>query len=585
MSQQQAFSGGNSPVIPDVEFIQGTSGGPVGPNPATFTMNFTSEDLAIDGTPGTFTQHFVDLVKWTPYVVDNVEPAPYITIQSAIDSVSTYQNVIDFNIDFVALNSIVATVDTIALAPVVFSVDQATTIAALAVSIGTAANVTSSTVTGARQITVVFAPGASHVVNSVVTTLGATQPTATILSSSGAAGELILVRYGSGNYAENLILPSNLTILGVLEDSSSSLPILITGTHTPPTSGYCGFVNLRLGDATAILSSALAGSATLYFKNCTFAVINGFVADLTAWTSEIKFVDCSHSGIDDGIVNNATGTAVISFLNSEIGGGGQLLTSGGFITGRNSTINCKSNLVGACVLTYKDVYSQAITFTATSSGSFIGGEVSGAAIAAITQSSAGTISLVNVAIDSNNNPAIAGAGAGVITIADVPFLNNTVIAGTLTTAVYDWKPYATYTTKGTAAFDSTDFVVTSGVVSLASGGSGYTGSVQTIGAVTGDIITIPMGATPSTYSLLVNVSVFNAATPAGAQYFIVGSARTDGANATLVGIPDLTINEEVALAAADCDVLVSGNDVIVRATGVALLTIEWSASATVLIRS
>lgn len=585
MSQQQIFTGGNSPVIPDIEFIQGTSGGPVGANPATFTMNFTSDDLAIDGNPGTYTQHFVDLVKWTPYVVDDVEPAPYTTIQSAIDVVSTYQNVINFNIDFVALNSIVATVDAVPLTPVVFSVNQVTTIAALAAMIATATDVVSSTVTGARQITVVFAPGA-HVVNSVITTLGATQPTATITRSSSASGELILVRYGSGNYAESLVLPSDITILGTLEDSSSSVPVLITGTHTPPASGLCAFVNLKLTSAAAILSSAAAGSTSLYFKNCRFNITNGFVANVTAWTGAINFIDCTSSSLDDGIVNNATGTAVIDFVNSEIGGGGQLLTSGGSISGRDSVISCKSNLVGACTLTYRDVYSQGITFNATSAATFTGGKISGAGVASITQSSTGTIGLVNVAIDSNNNPAIAGAGAGVISLAGVPFLNNTTIAGTLTTAVYDWKPYGTSgtsgsATKGTAAFNQNDFSVVNGFVSI---GTASTGTGQTIGAVTADIIIVACGATPGTYEFDARVSAFEAGTPSGAGFKVSGAVRTTGAAAVLVG--SITSgNAEAAIAACTAAIVVSGNNAILRVTGVALTTIDWGVNMSQTFRS
>lgn len=579
MSQQQFFTGGNSPVIPDIEFIQGTSGGPVGANPVNFTINFTSEDLAIDGTPVSFTQHFVDLVKWTPYVVDNVEPAPYTTIQSALDMFSTYQNVINFNIDFVALNSILSTVDSVPLTPVVFTVNQATTIAAVASMIATATDVVSATVTGARQITVVFAPGVSHVVNSVVTTLGVSQPTATISSSSSASGELVLVRYGSGNYAENLVLPSNVTILSTLEDSYSSVPVLITGTHTPPLSGFVGFVNLRLDDATAILSSSAAGTTNIYFKNCNFGVTNGFDADLTAWTGTLDFIDCSFSGVDDGIVNNSSGTAVINFVNSIIGGGGQLLTSGGFIYAKDSTINCKSNLVGSCSINYTDTYSQSITFTATSNGSFIGGKVSGSGVPSITQSSTGTIGLVNVAIDSNNNPAIAGAGVGVITLAGVPFLNNKIISGTLTTAAYDWKPYGTAgvtatAIRGTAAFDSNDFTVVDGFVDIKGSANG-TG--QTIGAVTADILTIPLGAVAGTQQFEARVKGFESTTPAGCGYNVYGTLITDGVTATLVGVQDV-FNEDPALVTADAYFIASGNNAVLQVLGVAGLTIDWTAS-------
>lgn len=470
MSQQQIFSGGNAPVAPDIEFIQGTSGGPVGPNPATFTINFTSDDLAIDGNPGTFTLNFVDLVKWTPYVVDDVNPAPYTTIQSAIDAVSTYQNVIDFDIDFVALNSIVATVDAVALPPVIFVIDQATTIALLAAMISTATGVASATVTGPRQITVIFDPGSFHVVNSVITTLGVSQPTATITSSSTAPENLILVRYGSGNYVENLIIPSGITIMGVFDGANTSSPVLITGSHSIPSSGNVEFINLRMNDATAVVSNSAANSTALAWRNCSIGVTNGFTADVTASTGVISFKGCIFSGIDDGLVNNATGTAVIIVEDSTIGGGGQVLTSGGNIVVKNSTISCRSSLVNNCAVTSNDSYLAAIAFNNASTGAFVGGKISGAAVAAITQSSTGAISLVNVAIDSNNNPSIAGAGAGIITMACVPFLDNIAIAGTLTTAAYDWKPYATQGTSvtatvGTASFNEDDFSVVNGFVS------------------------------------------------------------------------------------------------------------------------
>lgn len=123
-----------------------------------------------------------------------------------------------------------------------------------------------------------------------------------------------------------------------------------------------------------------------------------------------------------------------------------------------------------------------------------------------------------------------------------------------------------------------------GTIDLSTTGT-LSGNTTTIGAVTGDVLTIPLGAIPSNYSFLINVSAFESSTPAGAQYFIVASAKTDGATASLVGLPDPTINEDVALVAADCDLVVSGNNAIVRATGVALLTINWSAKVQLLQRT
>ena len=94
--------------------------------------------------------------------------------------IGTVTSVIDFNIDFVALNSILATVNATPLTPVIFNTDQATTMSDLATELLNGSNVLSATVTGLNQITVIFNAVGTNTVDSVVTTLGATQPTATI---------------------------------------------------------------------------------------------------------------------------------------------------------------------------------------------------------------------------------------------------------------------------------------------------------------------------------------------------------------------------------------------------------------------
>ena len=111
---------------------------------------------------------------------------------------ATNTDVITFTGDFVADNSIVATVNGVALDPVIFSVDQATTIALVAEAIGEVAAVASSTVTGANEITVVFNVGGSNVVDSVVTTLGLSQPTASIVASVNALTGVRILEWECG---------------------------------------------------------------------------------------------------------------------------------------------------------------------------------------------------------------------------------------------------------------------------------------------------------------------------------------------------------------------------------------------------
>lgn len=100
-----------------------------------------------------------------------------------------------------------------------------------------------------------------------------------------------------------------------------------------------------------------------------------------------------------------------------------------------------------------------------------------------------------------------------------------------------------------------------------------TGSVT--GAITLDLFTQNLGATPGTYNFQVYVSGFESTTPAGCAYVIFGSARTTGMAANIIVTQDIISDEEAALLAADFQLVASGNNIIARATGVAGLTINF----------
>lgn len=297
------------------------------------------------------------------------------------------------------------------------------------------------------------------------------------LDAANAAGyKLVLVHYGNGNYVEDLTLYDEITVMGIQKDVGSPVPVLITGTHTPPASGSCAFVNLRMNDATAVISDAGANSARVTFINCSLGVTNGFTCDVTASTGVISFENCTFSGLDDGLVNNATGTAVINLLESSLGGGGQILVTSGFFQARGSTLNCEASFTNAASVSLLDTVMSGMTFSGTSTLSVLGGRLAGSGKPSLIQSSSGTISLLNVVIDSNNNPAIDGAGAGIITQANLVFPGNANIAGTLTLTTISWRPYAqaiasTDGTKvGTCAFNSAQFSVdANGFVSVITG--------------------------------------------------------------------------------------------------------------------
>ena len=108
--------------------------------------------------------------------------------------------------------------------------------------------------------------------------------------------------------------------------------------------------------------------------------------------------------------------------------------------------------------------------------------------------------------------------------------------------------------------------------------SNFQGSGSTVGAVTSDLITIPLGGVAGTFQFEARVKGFNPATPASCGYNITATFRTDGVTATLVG-DNPVFNEDAALSAADAYFIVSGNNAILQVLGVTALTINWNAEA------
>ena len=592
-------NGGITPVSPDIEFIQGNDGINVGPNPTThivLLLGDNDQGVDLSGNAGTYTETIT---------VFDAEEAQKGVVRLATNAESI-AGTLTTN---VAINpsSLKAKLGAQTSHGLAYGAGTTGAIAWLAeasdgqIPIGDTGgipilgNITSLD----NSLVVTNGPGTinielntdiefltewtPYVVDSTVDAAPYTTIQDALDAANGAGGTLVLVRFGAGNYVEDLTLYDGITIQGTQLAGNSSL-VTITGNHTPPASGEICFSNLNLADTDAIVTGTGAGTTDIYFSNCNLGVSDGFVVDATDWTGSIFFNGCSSSSVDDGIVNNATGSSVISIIDSVLGGGAGIITTGGSISAKNSTISSKSSLLSTSTVDSINSFWQGMTFAGSSSASFIGGEISGSSVASITQSSSGTILLANVVINSNNNPALAGSGAGVISLVGVPFLNNTVIAGTLTTSVDDWKPYATQgtsvtATNGTSSFDEEYFDVTDGFVTL---NDAAKGTAQTIGAVTADIITLPLGATPGAYSIICNVAAFQSAGPSSAQYFILASVRTDGATATVAGDADVTYVEDPALADADCTVVASGNNAIIRATGVTALTIDWAASLTFL---
>ena len=102
------------------------------------------------------------------------------------------------------------------------------------------------------------------------------------------------------------------------------------------------------------------------------------------------------------------------------------------------------------------------------------------------------------------------------------------------------------------------------------------GTTTTTGAVTSDVITVPLGAVPGTFQFEARVKAYDSVTPSGSGYNIYSTFRTDGTTATLIGNQDV-YNEDPILNDADAYFIASGNDAVLQVLGVTGLTINWSA--------
>jgi hypothetical protein len=102
------------------------------------------------------------------------------------------------------------------------------------------------------------------------------------------------------------------------------------------------------------------------------------------------------------------------------------------------------------------------------------------------------------------------------------------------------------------------------------------GSVTTVGATSGDIITF-VPTVVGTYSLEYRAAAYNTTSVLGAGYSMFGAIRFDGVNSNICDTFDEIVNEEGTMSNVDIAVVVSGSSVILRSTGYLGQTINWSA--------
>jgi hypothetical protein len=236
-----------------------------------------------------------------------------------------------------------------------------------------------------------------------------------------------------GQYTENLNLYSNCHITGLtLADAGGG--VIINGTHTPPTSGGFVFNNVQLFGNTAIISSTQAGTAHLVMANSEIFVTNGYTLNLPNWTGKLESFDVNAAvGTADGYVNNTAG-AEVDIFSSSVGSGtsNPMIVSGPFYSSGADffvPVNTHSGTNAELDACY---FGGSFTFSGNSTGFITTSHFETGANASITMSSSGNWSISQSVINSSHNPAIAGAGAGTLTLASIAFFSNASVSGSLT---------------------------------------------------------------------------------------------------------------------------------------------------------
>lgn len=264
---------------------------------------------------------------------------------------------------------------------------------------------------------------------------GYTTIQAAINAANGAGGGAVFIQ--PGVYVENLTLFGDIQLVGAVGNSDTNTAgnsVVIQGVHTPPVSGYVSFTNLFFDTATDILNSAAAGTALLVFENCLVKITNGYMFNLPNWTGILALfhIEDDGGGVSNGIVNN-TGGGFCFFQNSFVGtGSAKVMTTSGPIVLQNVQINCPWNGgTGTFSLAHCCTFNNGVTMSGNATGDIDLSALYGPIGPAFTMSSSQPFDIVNSIVETGNNPAIDGAGAGALNLLNVTYTSSSVVAGTV----------------------------------------------------------------------------------------------------------------------------------------------------------
>lgn len=125
-----------------------------------------------------------------------------------------------------------------------------------------------------------------------------------------------------GAYSENLTFYGDVSLVGAAAvGDTAGLGAVITGTHTPPTSGRLEIRNIGFEDGgTTVFSSASAGSTVVIIEDCWCNLTTGsdLFLDLANWTGTIYLIGQKDGpAADYRIVDVGSGSSDVYIMNSQ----------------------------------------------------------------------------------------------------------------------------------------------------------------------------------------------------------------------------------------------------------------------------
>lgn len=354
-----------------------------------------------------------------------------------------------------------------------------------------------------------------------------------------------------GAYVENLTLYEGVDLHSVTGQVDSHFTT-VTGVHALPASGDTGIYGIWFIGDTACFTAPIGGTTKVNMFNVITQITGvGYSFDIDGFSGELNIFDyLQFDGGTNGFVNNPTGGCEVNIIFAGVGlsqsSATAIISGNSFFQGMLVSINM--NFVGTsntqinmgCELQGTITVSDSASVDIANTYCFLG------SVPAFIHNSTANSIITNSAFNTTNPIPIQGTGTGGLQLLNVANVNTFQIAPTVNT------PNILYELRGTG---------------------------QTVDVGTADLLTYELRNVAAVYSfqaLISGISVVGSAS--GVQ--LTGTIKTNGAVATIVGTVDQIINQDLAIAGANVNAFVSGNDLIVRATGSLGAVINWNVNLT-----